>query len=269
MKKYRFNRQILVECLTFIAAIIVLLNLILTDGYKRYLTPRSLPFLWIMVVILFAWLCLRSSQIIRTNYRFNWKHCLLLIVPLLLITIPHPAIDYQQLPNAYVSGTSNTVSTTSVSDSPAADSSSPSNPATSTTNSNSDSKAFLTTGLNKGAKLITITDATFYNWIAEIFRNPSLYVGYTVSIRGFIYDDAGFPSGNRSITRLMMSCCVADLTPFGILAQGSMTSSLVANQWYTFNGTIVMGEYNGSIVPKVELINYMQVGKPADDIVYP
>lgn len=43
--------------------------------------------------------------------------------------------------------------------------------------------------------------------------------------------------------RLLMTCCVADLTPAGLICKYDKASGLEADSWVTVEGTLFIGQY--------------------------
>ncbi|MDR2749215.1 MAG: TIGR03943 family protein [Clostridiales bacterium] len=124
-------------------------------------------------------------------------------------------------------------------------------------------------GLDPVAKRIDIDDDNFYPWLNEISLNLNKYAGYRVAVTGFILKDPEIFAENEFVpARLGMSCCVADLVPYGILCKYDNASELVADEWVTVEGVIQAGEYMG--YPEAQLL--VDKVTPAEEVteyIYP
>ncbi len=99
-------------------------------------------------------------------------------------------------------------------------------------------------GLDSINKTITVSNEDFGLWISELYVNMEKYEGYTVSITGFVFKDSKELGENAFVPmRLMMSCCVADLMPVGLLCKYDKASQLENDSWVTVEGTLFIGEY--------------------------
>jgi len=99
-------------------------------------------------------------------------------------------------------------------------------------------------GLDVPNKKITVSNDDFGLWFSEIYRNMEKYEGYTVVMTGFVFKDPEILKENEFVpARPMMSCCVADLAPAGLLCIYDKASELKAESWVTVEGTLFIGQY--------------------------
>ncbi|MDR3353574.1 MAG: TIGR03943 family protein [Synergistaceae bacterium] len=122
-------------------------------------------------------------------------------------------------------------------------------------------------GLDTAAKKITVSDGQFYQWLEKLFFDPDPYEGYTIRMTGFVFKDPGFLAPDEFVpARLVMSCCVADLLPFGMICRSKDVARLQADSWVTVEGVIRITEENGyrepqawvtEIVPAEEIEGYL------------
>jgi putative membrane protein len=109
-------------------------------------------------------------------------------------------------------------------------------------------------GLDTSAKAVTISDEEFYPWLEEMFVNPDKYAGYTVKMTGFILKDPELLLPDEFVpARLMMSCCVADLLPYGMICKYEKTEELQNGSWVTVEGIIHITAENGYREPQVRI----------------
>jgi putative membrane protein len=122
-------------------------------------------------------------------------------------------------------------------------------------------------GLDPAARKITVNNDEFYQWLEKLFFDPDPYEGYTIRMTGFVFKDPEFLEPDEFVpARLVMSCCVADLLPFGMICRSEEAGRLQADSWVTVEGVIRVTEENGyrepqawitEIVPAEEIEGYI------------
>jgi putative membrane protein len=98
-------------------------------------------------------------------------------------------------------------------------------------------------GLDIKNKRITVANDDFGLWIYQLYTNMEKYKGYTVIMTGFVFKDETMEANEFVPARLAMTCCVADLSPCGLLCKYDKASGLKADAWVTVEGTLHMGKY--------------------------
>lgn len=239
MDKRTHSSQTLLEaacCLSFAAMI---LYLALTGAYLQYVTPKTLPYLYFTVAVMLLWGVFGMLGRTRSIQKPRTAHCLTLALPLLLLLLPHSAVTSSSLSSGYVGAANspNTVQQQAAS------------------NTKQPEQAYGTlTGLDEANQTITVSDSEFYLWITAFYENPQKYDGYHVRMTGFVFRDYSQMKSNEFVpARLMMSCCVADLTPLGLLCQYDKVNELKENEWVTVEGTLHYGEYQGTPEPQITI----------------
>ncbi len=125
-------------------------------------------------------------------------------------------------------------------------------------------------GLDEINQRITISHEEFYLWLVEIFSNMDKFDGYQITIKGFVFkDDPELIENEFMISRLLMSCCTADLVPGGIICRYDKISELEADTWITVEGVIQIGEYLGYDEPQIIVKNISAAEEPEDPYIYP
>jgi putative membrane protein len=126
-------------------------------------------------------------------------------------------------------------------------------------------------GLNETIKTITVSNDDFGFWVSEINNNPQDYVGYKIKLTGFVYIDPELCHEDEFMaSRMLMTCCAADVTPLGLICKYDKTSQLKSSSWVTVEGTLFSAEqeYNGQpydtpeisvteIIPAKEVSGYV------------
>lgn len=125
-------------------------------------------------------------------------------------------------------------------------------------------------GLDVKNKKITVRDEDFALWISELFINMEKYEGYQISIKGFVFKDPETMTSNEFVpARLMMSCCAADLAPFGLICKYDKVAELKEDAWVTVEGRIHIGKYIDQDEPQVTVTRISPAEKPEQEYVYP
>ena len=124
-------------------------------------------------------------------------------------------------------------------------------------------------GYHESNKTIHISNDEFYAWIRELSSKPERFEGYTITMTGFVYHDSKFMSDNEFIpARLVMSCCVADVVPGGIICKYDKSDQLQNDAWITVTGKFTKGEYNGRPEPQI-MVESITSAEPVNGYVYP
>jgi putative membrane protein len=317
-----FNPQAFIEFLCYIIFSLVILHLVISGEYLSYVTPRMKPYLIFTSIAMAVWACIELRRLFNPQHKLRAAHCFVLVLPVLLMILPHKPISASELSSGYVNMntlnniasknsnsklTSQILSTTPTI-SPLEDSSSAnentdfadnqssninhSTPVTEEELSDSflngkssnksdasatdeqnilqdDELALTLSGFDKINKKITISDAEFYPWLNEIFTNMNKFDGYQITIKGFVFkDDPELKNNEFVASRLLMSCCAADLVPCGIVCQYDQISELEADAWITVEGVMHIGKYLGNDEPQITVKNISVAEKPDDEYIY-
>jgi putative membrane protein len=128
-------------------------------------------------------------------------------------------------------------------------------------------------GLDVADKKITVSNDDFGMWYSEIYVNMEKYEGYTIVITGYVFKDPELFKKDEFVpARLMMSCCVADLSPTGFTCEYNKASELKPDSWVTVEGTLHKGqyEYNGEKYDEPQIsVKKITPAKEVDGYVYP
>jgi len=87
MKK--INQQVLLETLCFLLFAFVMLYFLITKKYLSYVTPRMVPYLCFASAVMMIWAVCRIRDLFHVQYKTKAFHCLILIVPILFLLLPH------------------------------------------------------------------------------------------------------------------------------------------------------------------------------------
>ena len=121
-------------------------------------------------------------------------------------------------------------------------------------------------GLDTENKTITISDTDFYAWIVQLNLYPDKYEGYTLHVHGTVYRNDYMEANEFAVTRLLMSCCVADLANCGPLCIYDNASELTEDAWVNVTGTYHYDKYEGMQVT----VTGIEDAEPAEEeYIYP
>lgn len=273
-----FNSQSFIEFLCYSVFAGLIFFLLSSGKYLSYVTPRMEPYLYFSVVVMVIWALAGLGSLFRPQHRIRSAHCFVLAIPILLLLLPHSPLSTADLSGNYSGGnaflglsggSSNSGSSSSVAPSPEGTDDSLSTDAA----LEEDGYPAVPPGLDEENRKIVVENNDFGAWISELYSNMEKYTGYTISITGFVFKDSEFIGEGEFVpARLMMSCCVADLTPAGLLSKYDKASGLKEDDWITVEGTLFIGsyEYDGVVYdePRID-VTKITPAEPVEGYVYP
>lgn len=117
---------------------------------------------------------------------------------------------------------------------------------------------------------ITISDQSFYAWMCELFLNHGRFEGFTVSVNAQVYRNPNITrDGEFLASRLLMSCCAADLVPTGIICQYTDADAMPDDRWVQIEGSLTVIDYQGRQVPAIQVTSLSEGKEPLELYVYP
>ena len=302
--RHRFiNAQTALELVCFLAFSGMLVYLVISENYRFYVAPRMRPYLLFSAAVLLLYAASCAVRLFRRQYRRRAAHCFVLVIPLLLLLIPHGQIStvdnggiltgsslsglsgqaaaVSSAPAPDLSAASSSVSAdTAISQTSSGDTSADSGETGGVKNPPDSSDGYLVKddsgqvieeihGYREEQKTIAISNDEFYAWCLEFNLYPDRFVGYQVTVTGYVLKDIPALSANEFVpARLLMSCCAADLAPCGIVCEYDHVADLTSNAWVTVTGTLEEGEYEGNSEPQIHVTS-ISSAQEVDDYVYP
>lgn len=214
VQKKVVNPQVCLEsicCVTFAA---LMLYLVSTGSYQSYVTPRMAPYFYFTSAVMALWALGGLFRLFRPRHRIRATHCFVLAIPALLLLLPHSPINSADLSGGYfISGAPSDL--------------------------REDESASDLPGLDVNNRKIIVSNDDFGLWFFELYSNADKYRGYTITMTGFVFKDPEIVKKDEFVpARLAMTCCVADLSPVGLLCEYDGASGLKENSWVTVEGTI-------------------------------
>jgi putative membrane protein len=265
MRLKSFDPQVFLEMMMCSVFACLLLYLAVSGEYLRYLAPRMKPYMYFASAVMLAWAAIGTFRLFGARRKSRCAHCAVLLIPILLILIPHRAMGASDVSFGYVAGGGQSVSSADDSYSPPTD--------TDGTDAEADASASEAApsglaGLDTENRRITIGDNDYYLWICEIYDNLDTYVGYTATVTGYVLKgDEITGEGEFVPARLLMSCCVADLVACGIPCRYDGADELANDEWVTVEGVIEKGEYMGYDEARLTAVS-VTPAEPIESFVY-
>lgn len=199
----------LLLCLAAVIAVVTL-----SGQYTLFTTPRAFVYLIIASVLLVVLAFCAACGWFAVSSRDSWRILISIAIPALLIIIPLQSS--QSLSSSgfdrYAGGRAIAIRYNS-----------------------------RLAGLNEKSREIKVKNDDFGLWYDEIDHNLSKYEGYTITITGFVSRDATLGANQFRISRQLMSCCILDMSPFGLVAEYSSSKNLAEHKWVQLRARIERG----------------------------
>jgi putative membrane protein len=275
LKGKGINAEALIQSGCYLIFGLLLFRFTYTGKYLNYVTPRMKPYLYGLSFLMVLWAFMKGKDILKPRYKNRMSQCLVLLIPILLLTIPPASPVAGAMVKSY-SGSSDSMTphksgqtsqsgTTKSYEETVADTADETQEETEASYDLMNPKQELK-GLDDATKTITIADEDYYAWLNEIGYHPDKYNGYTVVVKGFVFLNTDELKENEfALARLCMWCCSADMTPIGLMTDYEGTLAFKENDWVTVTGKIKVTDGYPSI--KAEKIEAAK--KPVEEYVYP
>ncbi len=273
MKRY-VNVEALVESICCFMFSVMIFYQVYSGKYLLFVTPRMKPYLYFTSVIMLFWAFLRFSQIRKPRYKRHLARCLVLVIPFLAMCLPYGTLAASTTQAGYSNVSKQTEKLPpeeseqldSSSDYADSETKSEDPPAEGSQNSGQELQTVVPSGLDTENQTITVADEEFYQWLVELSYHPEKYEGYTILLRGTIYRDEAMTENEFAITRLVMSCCVADLAPCGPLCLWEGAVGLEQDKWVNVTGTYHYDETKGM---EIQVVSIEDAQPAEEEYVYP
>jgi putative membrane protein len=121
----------------------------------------------------------------------------------------------------------------------------------------------------KDKDVIIVEDENFLDimTVMDIYQEDLL--GKTVEIMGFVYREPGMNMDELVVARFSMTCCTADSAVYGLLIKGEETRKFENDTWIRVRGKMDIAEFNGWMIPILQLEEAVEVPEPDSPYVYP
>lgn len=282
MRAKAFNFQIFIEFLCYCIFAALMIYLVNSGTYLTYVTPRMKGYFYFTAIVMSLWACTGLFRLFTPQYKVRSGHCFILVIPMALLLLPRSSLSISDLSGNYVGG-GNTFSTPPKSSGIESEIIIPDEDPYIIDNNlpivedpigiEDYNEQIALPGLDTENKKITVANEDFGDWLFEIYLNMEKYEGYTIEMTGFVFKDSEFFKDDEFVpARLMMSCCIADLSTAGILSKYDKAQELTPESWVTIEGTLFTGtyEYDGHEFEEPQInVTKVSPADPVEDYIYP
>ncbi|WP_413380338.1 TIGR03943 family putative permease subunit [Alkalihalobacillus sp. 1P02AB] len=116
---------------------------------------------------------------------------------------------------------------------------------------------------------LIVQDEMFLDVLALLHLRLDSYIGKEIEFTGFVHDDPSLEKGELAIARFAFTCCVADAIGYGFIVQSAEHSEHLNSGWVTVRGVIQTREYEGRVIPHIDVSEMVSVYQPELPYVYP
>lgn len=109
------------------------------------------------------------------------------------------------------------------------------------------------------------------DWLMAFDRepNPATFSGQQADLVGFVYRDSRFAEDTFMLSRFIVSCCVADATPIGLIVRWPDAPTLADDQWVQVTGRFEPGEFAGQSMPVLVAEELQPTDMPNQPYLFP
>ena len=252
----KWNPQVFLELACYLLFVCSTIWFLASQKYLSYVTPKMFPYLIFAVVVLLLWSVVSCGRLFRPQYKIKVMHCLILLIPTALILfLPQNIMNSTDISGNYAGGNAMgaTMQTQSQTDN----------------SMDSAANTLELPGLDKENKKIVVANNDFSEWMSEIYNRMDEFQGYQIELTGFVFTESDILNKNEFVpARLMMTCCIADLTPVGMRAEYDKVAELEESSWVTVQGVLEIHEGENFREPKL-LVKNVKPAEAIEGYIYP
>ena len=123
----------------------------------------------------------------------------------------------------------------------------------------------------QGNRLAASGEKNILDWLTAFQHepDPGAFTGEEAQVTGFVYRDDRFQTGTFLVARYVVSCCVADASPVGLIVQAADADALLADEWVEIKGRFQPGAFGEHQVPVLIAEEVTPTEAPAQPYLYP
>jgi putative membrane protein len=244
----------------------LMLYLVHSGKYLTYVTPRMEPYLYFTAVVMLLWAGASLFRLFRPQNRLRVAHCLVPAIPILLLLLPHSPLSAADLSYNYAGGSAFSGAVAQPQTAPGGNAGAG---AQSPGGAPAEDFASGVSAAASASALIEVEDDDFYAWLNELYVNLDTYVGCRISVTGFVFKDPEMFGADEFVpARLGMTCCVADLVPYGLVCKYDKAGELAPDTWVRVEGVVQKGMYEGAEEPQIAVTS-IEPAAPVEAYIYP
>ena len=109
------------------------------------------------------------------------------------------------------------------------------------------------------------------DWLTDFQRNPdpTTFNGVEANLIGFVYRDDRFDEDLFMLSRFIVSCCVADASPIGVIVRSDQAGEYAADQWLQVQGHFQAGRFINAEMPILVASEITPIEQPQQPYLYP
>jgi len=116
---------------------------------------------------------------------------------------------------------------------------------------------------------LQVGEKTIVDWLVEFQRaEPSTFIGEEANVIGFVYRDDRFGDDSFLVGRFILSCCVADASPVGLVVRWPQATELPADQWIEVRGHFEVSTFDGLEMPVLVADDIQLIEPPSNPYLY-
>jgi uncharacterized repeat protein (TIGR03943 family) len=108
------------------------------------------------------------------------------------------------------------------------------------------------------------------DWLIDVHNSasPNELAGQEVHVIGVVYRDDRFEETQFLVGRFIVSCCVADASPIGLVVQSPEAAELADDQWVEITGHFETGVFDGEQMPLLIIETIQKIEPPPQPYLY-
>jgi uncharacterized repeat protein (TIGR03943 family) len=108
------------------------------------------------------------------------------------------------------------------------------------------------------------------DWLIDIENSlsPDELDGQQAHVVGFVYRDGRFSESQLRVGRFIVSCCVADAAPVGLIVQGEEAADFEDDQWIEVQGHFETNLFDGEATPLLIIDQIKAIEQPPQPYLY-
>lgn len=289
MKSHRVNTQAVMEAGCFILFGAAMLYLLRSGKYLSYVTPRMKPYLYFTIIVMGIWAVVSMKGLFQIVYRKRTSRYFILLIPVMMLFLPHKEMGISNLSGSTglltgsAIGTVSELKETVPSETTPAEKTElpepifPDGDVPAQRSEGADvymsvdayGEPLALHGYDEVNRTIIVSNDEFYEWLIAIFENLDEFEGYQIIMTGAVYQDPSVFAKNEFVpARLVMACCVADMTPCGVICVYDKVDDLEPDSWVTVTGTLHKGQYQGQDEPQIHVLSIVPA-EPVEGYIFP
>lgn len=105
-------------------------------------------------------------------------------------------------------------------------------------------------------------------YLFQTSDEPADFDGQQATVTGFVYRDDRFQPSQFMVSRFIVSCCVADAFPVGLIVQWPETADLAEDDWVEVSGRFEKRDFDGYQIPVLVADSITKTQPPPQPYLY-